>query len=469
MANETSPRPLFDAQAEECTIGSLSIDPSKLDLVSATLEPQDFYLEKCRWIYDGMLTLRRDGRAIDYATLRSCLGNKWQEINGDVYLPHIEAITPTALHVETYAKTVKDFAVRRAAEVQAKELARAAYDLRSDITGATKGVRDNLAQVVMTRNSQLLTLLTADVILTTKWPDPVWAIPSLLPTGLTILAGKPKLGKSWLCLQIAQAIGSGGVALGVPVEKGPVLYLALEDTPRRLQDRMRMQNWPEGLPVEFMVIGQFGMQIGDLRRGGGERLARQIESRKYRAVLIDTLSRALYGEADQLDVTDMTHALCPVQEIALSQECAVMMTDHHNKGFGGISDLVGDILGSTAKGAVADCIWGLYRERGKSVARLAITGREVAERELALKMDWSLACWLCEGDANEVETTERQQEILNALGSLGQAGVVEIAKIVNQPKSNTFIRLQNLVNSGKVLKHEEGRNVLYELPGPKHV
>ena len=99
-----------------------------------------------------------------------------------------------------------------------------------------------------------LNLLTADEILTADWPEPVWAIPKLLPSGLTILAGKPKLGKSWLALQVAQAVAAGGVALGERVQAGPILYLALEDPPRRLRDRMTKQRWPRGLPADFLCL-----------------------------------------------------------------------------------------------------------------------------------------------------------------------------------------------------------------------
>jgi RecA-family ATPase len=57
-----------------------------------------------------------------------------------------------------------------------------------------------------------------------------------LPEGLTLPAGKPKLGKSWLALSVAFAVAAGGVALGTyPVAQGEVLYLALEDNERRLQ------------------------------------------------------------------------------------------------------------------------------------------------------------------------------------------------------------------------------------------
>ena len=179
---------------------------------------------------------------------------------------------------------------------------------------------------------------------------------------------------------------------------------------------MKKQNWPIGLPADFMPLGQFAEQVGDLRNGGGERLARQIEARGYRLVVIDTLSRSVYG--DQNDVESMTLALTPIQEMAQALNTAVVMVDHHSKGFGTNPDAVADILGSTAKGAMADCVLGLYRERGKAGAKLAVTGRDVEERTLALTWDHITGCWQLEGDADELELTERRQEILNALTGL---------------------------------------------------
>lgn len=310
-----------------------------------------------------------------------------------------------------------------------------------------------------------LELLTADEILSTDWPEPTWAVPNLLPVGLTILAGRPKIGKSWLALQIALAVASGGMALGEHVERGPVLYLALEDTERRLKDRMQKQGWPLGLQADFMRMGQFEQQIDDLCNGGGERLARQIEQRGYRCVTIDTLSRSVYG--DQSDVEAMTAALIPVQAMAHDKNSAVIMVDHHRKLFMADPDCVSDILGSTAKGAMADSIWGLYKERGKAGAKLAITGRDIEERTLALTFDGMLGCWQCEGDADALELTERRQEILDALEDLGRVGVVTVAKAVDQPKSHTYSRLQDLVNTGLVERQKEGRNVYYALPSDK--
>jgi len=298
-----------------------------------------------------------------------------------------------------------------------------------------------------------LTLLTADDILTTDWPEPVWAVPGLLPVGLAILAGRPKVGKSWLALQIAQAVGAGGMTLNRRVVGGPVLYLALEDTPRRLQERMRKQLWPSGLPVEFMAMGQFVDKVGDLRNGGGRLLARQIEAQRYRLIVIDTLSRSIIG--DQNDVAEMTLALSPLQEMAHAHNCGVILVDHHRKGRGFDPDAIGDILGSTAKGAMTDTAWGLYRESGKAGAKLAVIGRDIEAQTLALTFDGLTGCWQCEGDADKLEITENRQMILDAVQEMGTAGLMDIAAAVERNKGSVHRDLVDLTNAGVLARTEQ--------------
>ena len=86
-----------------------------------------------------------------------------------------------------------------------------------------------------------------------EFPPINWVVPGVLPEGLTILAGKPKLGKSWLALDMALAVAGGGAVLGRECEPGPVLYLALEDNQRRLQRRLnRIEphlSWPADLEL----------------------------------------------------------------------------------------------------------------------------------------------------------------------------------------------------------------------------
>jgi hypothetical protein len=89
-------------------------------------------------------------------------------------------------------------------------------------------------------NPLLAGLRTGDWLDAQVFPPLNYVVPGLIPEGLTLLVGAPKIGKSWLSLAIALAAASGGAALGhIQVDPRPVLLLTLEDGDRRLQDRIR--------------------------------------------------------------------------------------------------------------------------------------------------------------------------------------------------------------------------------------
>ena len=87
-------------------------------------------------------------------------------------------------------------------------------------------------------------ITSATELLAQEFPTLQWAVEGLLPEGSTLCAARPKKGKSFLALGLCVAVASGGRALGsLNVTQGDVLYLALEDGPRRLQARLhRMLN-----------------------------------------------------------------------------------------------------------------------------------------------------------------------------------------------------------------------------------
>jgi len=267
---------------------------------------------------------------------------------------------------------------------------------------------------------------TSDEILTTVFPEPDWVVPGLLPPGLAVLAGAPKFGKSWLALQISQAVAAGGYVLDQKVNQASVLYLALEDPLRRLQERMLKQGWSQGLPAEFLAIGDFHNAIGYLNSGGEKKLEAKISRGKSRLVVIDTFSRAVTGKQD--DVQEMTKCLTPLQESAHQYSCTILIIDHHNKNGATNKDPILDILGSTAKGAMADTILGLYRERGKTGAILKVTGRDVDEQVLDLKMDWQTGVWQL--DQSSQTLPPQQQTILSTLEQHEPASAEDLAKII---------------------------------------
>jgi len=211
---------------------------------------------------------------------------------------------------------------------------------------------------------------TVAELLATEFPEPHWAVPGIIPVGLTFLAGRPKLGKSWLGLQIAHAIGTGGVVLDRQINRGNVLYLAFEDSPRRLKDRLTKQGIPSDATITFET------RWPALVEGGLANLQAEIEQNGYTLVIVDTFARVA-GQVDQSDVAEMTAILSNLQQIAQIYDLAILLIDHHRKSMGFVGGSpIDDIIGSTAKAAVADTVLGLFREQGKHGARLKVIGRE---------------------------------------------------------------------------------------------
>jgi hypothetical protein len=235
-------------------------------------------------------------------------------------------------------------------------------------------------------------------------------------------------------MQAAFSVATGGMFLDRKVEQGKVGYLALEDSERRIKSRMKIQGWtPEAQSnVEFMFAKRFQEEMGRLDADGANKLAQYIERHDYRMMVIDTFSRAMGG--DQNDVREMTAWLSPLQIVAQDLNRAVVMIDHHRKSSGEF-DATQDILGSTGKAAVADTSVGLYRERGKPGAQLHIVGRDVEETKFDLFYDRITGCWQLDADGfHKLEPF--QADLLSVLEEIGPAALSKIIANLGLDKEN---------------------------------
>ena len=310
---------------------------------------------------------------------------------------------------------------------------------------------------ITTTGKILKTSWTVAELAAATFPDPKWSLPGILPVGLCLLAGRPKVGKSWLALQVAHAVATGGRVLDQTVERGRVLFLALEDNARRLKDRAGKQAIPGTADIVFRTDFK-------LHDGGLADLITEIAGGGYSLVVLDTLTRALGGRADQSDEKSMTPVMSALQKIAFDHDCCVLLIDHHRKpGIGG-GDVIDDVLGSTTKTGHCDAVLGLFKERGKSGAVLKITGRDVEERELALTWDTLTWSWQLVGNVTDLTLTERRQEIVAALQLLGQATLTAITKATGQDKSNTYRRLQDMTGAGLIWRKTLDQEIVYSLP-----
>ena len=305
-------------------------------------------------------------------------------------------------------------------------------------------------------------LWTAADLLSYSFPDPVWAVPNLIPSGMSILAGRPKLGKSWLALQIAIAAGSGGMVLGERVERRNVLYLALEDSERRLQDRLRLQACPQDASLTFKT------QWPALIENGLDHLQGLIEKQGFSLVIVDTLARwAAIRRAD--DEALVVQRLSDLQRYAGRRNMAILLVDHHRKaGASSVTDVIDDVMGATAKTGMADAALGLYRQRGQQGAELKITGRDVLESDLAVQFDRETMCWQLLGDAAGVRADTLQSELVDAIAESfgGECCATDLARFLGKDKSNVRKELVELAAKGRLIRSDQkqGREVRYKLP-----
>ena len=136
--------------------------------------------------------------------------------------------------------------------------------------------------------TKLPKVISAEDLLSTPIPPTKWIIPGLLPAGLALFAGPSKAGKSWLTLWLCLQVAQGKPVWGREIEPHTVLYLSLEDTLNRLQDRLFRLVGSEDTP-EKLILQTECQSIG-------QGLEEQIASFLYNhsdtgLVVIDTLQK----------------------------------------------------------------------------------------------------------------------------------------------------------------------------------
>ena len=304
----------------------------------------------------------------------------------------------------------------------------------------------------------LKSAVTAQELLLMDFPEPEWIVPGILPEGATILAGKPKLGKSWLALGIAAAVAAGGVALGKErVEQGSVFYLALEDNLRRLQSRLRKLLHDGAAPNRLELVTQWPR----LDDGGLEALEEWLIAHPdARLVIVDTLEKIRGKRAGKNPYGEDYQAVEPLLSSAARHNVAVLIIHHLRKQ--GAEDPLDEVSGSTGLTGGVDGALVLKRERGRADAFLHVTGRDIeTEQELALNWENATASWRIAGDAEEYRGSKERAEIRECVQSMGgMAGPKEVSEALGKPYNNVKQLFYKMGNNGELRSVGNGKYVV---------
>lgn len=261
-------------------------------------------------------------------------------------------------------------------------------------------------------------------LLTMELPDPKWAVPGLLSEGLTMLCGKPKLGKSWMALNLAMTIAAGGLALGkIRVQPAHVLYLALEDRLRRVQDRARKVM--KGLGSEANDRLQFAVEWPRQDQLGVSFLAEWAQTisqmeQQPALIVIDVWAKFrapsnARGNAYEQDYNQLSE----VKSMGDHFGTSILAVHHTRKG--AAEDVFDEVSGTQGIAGAADGTLILARSRGQSDGTLAMTGRDIEEQTLAVSFDVNTFCWTSHGSADEKLSGDMQTKIIAYLRERGVA------------------------------------------------
>lgn len=291
--------------------------------------------------------------------------------------------------------------------------------------------------------------ISASVLKRKNFPPLRYAIDGFLTEGLTLLGGKPKIGKSYMALDFAMAVASGGLALGtVECQQGAVLYCALEDNHRRLQRRMKQlygaeETWPRDL--------HFATSAPRLDVGLIDELRDWIETHEAKLVIIDTFAGVRprgRGEGYDADYA----ALSPLQEMAGEMGVSILVIHHLRKMQG--DDPFDTISGTTGLTGAVDAAFVL--QRGQQGVTLYGRGREIEEMEKALEFDGGN--WKVLGDATDVRRSEERGAILAVLSDASAPiGPKEIADALGKSENNVKQLLFKMLKDGEIKKRGRGQ------------
>jgi hypothetical protein len=246
-------------------------------------------------------------------------------------------------------------------------------------------------------------------------------LPGLIPEGVTLLAGKPKVGKSWLALDVCLAVADETrYVLGTvrPVH-GAVLYLALEDNQRRLKKRIdkivQLGTWPKRLELhtEWKRMDQGGLE--DIEAWIKEAIEKGTEPR---LIWIDTLAkiRPIAGRSEQAYAADY-RALDGVQKLAGQYGIGVVLNTHLRKAPSD-DDPFDEVSGTLGLTAAADTTIVMKRQSG--MVKVYVRGRDIEEAEFAAELNHNTCRWRLVGDAAEVFRSQERQAIIKALKEAGK-------------------------------------------------
>jgi hypothetical protein len=285
--------------------------------------------------------------------------------------------------------------------------------------------------------------------------------------GVTLICSKPKVGKSWLLYDLCiSATVDRDMFGGRRPAQGHSLYLALEDSLRRMRSRGEKLlpawegPWPSTLRVvtEWPRVDQGGLEeirswVTGVRAGGGS----------VACVVIDVLKMVRPAGQDRKAAYDRDYeALTGLR--SLSHELGVGFVVAHHTRKAEADDAIDKVSGTHGLSGAADTVIVIDRT-GDGNFVFDIRGRDVEAAQLAASFDRETCRWTILGDADEVQRSDTRKSILAALAAADTLSPTEIAAATGLSQGAVGLALYRMCRAGEVAKASRGK---YRSSVPDH-
>lgn len=299
-------------------------------------------------------------------------------------------------------------------------------------------------------------------------------IEGLLYQGTYLFVGSPKIGKSFFMAQLAYHVSTGTPLWDYPVKKGTVLYLALEDDYRRLQERMyRMFGTDSTENLYFSVSSK------PLGNGLTDQLSGFIrEHPDTTLVIIDTLQKIREVDSDSYSYAKDYEIINQLKQFSDSWGICLLLVHHTRKQKS--SDNFDMISGTNGLLGCADGAFMLYKEtRTSNKATLEISGRDQQDQKIHLIRDEEKLCWNFEKAETEL-WKEPPEPLLECIANLVTEGnptwqgtATELIEKLGLDMKPNVVSLKLNVNAGRLMndysirytnkRNHSGRMIFFSL------
>jgi hypothetical protein len=276
--------------------------------------------------------------------------------------------------------------------------------------------------------------------------------------GLTILAGPPKVGKSFLALDLANSVASGEPALGgLDIRRpGRVLYLSLEDGERRIRKRTRQLIATDQYLDRVQMVYDLPSPLSD--QVGLEALNSEIHYGQYELIIVDTFVKAFPQERGASDLFRADYRqIDTLKGLADDNNVALLVIAHTRKEEAEYA--LNAVAGTGGLTAAADAI--LVLAKTSSGAKLQVISRDIDESEFSLVRDATTSGWKIAAEGPGPIPNDGKQRILDLLRDQGPMTSHEIQEFLADEKGSTVRSwIHRLVADNRILQGLDSQYVL---------